>query len=79
MPLNIRDPRAHALARELAARRGATMTEAIIAALEGELRRERERPSLPDRLADIARQLKAEAQAPGREMTKDEIDDMWGH
>ena len=55
------------------------MTEAIIAALEGELRRERERRSLPDRLADIARRLKAEAQAPGREMTKDEIDDMWGH
>ena len=79
MPLNIRDPRAHALARELAARRGAPMTEAIIEALECELRRERERPSLPDRLADIARQLKSEARAPRREMTKDEIDDMWGH
>jgi antitoxin VapB len=77
VPLNIRDPRAHALAKELAAKRGATMTEAIIAALEGELRRER--PSLPDRLAGIARQLKGEARANGREMTKDEIDDMWGH
>jgi antitoxin VapB len=55
------------------------MTEAIIAALEGELRRERERPSLADRLADIARQLRAEARAPGRDMTKAEVDDMWGH
>jgi antitoxin VapB len=55
------------------------MTEAIIAALEGELRRERERPSLADRLAGIARQLKDEARSPGRDMTKDEIDDMWGH
>jgi antitoxin VapB len=79
MPLNIRDPRAHALAKELAAKRGTNMTQAIISALQSELRRERERPSLEDRLAGIARQLKTDAGASGRDMTKDEIDEMWGH
>jgi antitoxin VapB len=78
MPLNIRDPRAHALAKQLAARRGSTMTEAIVTALENELRREREQHPLPERLAILARQLRAAAGPNGREMSKDEIDEMWG-
>lgn len=43
--LNVRNPRAHALARELAQRRNTGITEAVIHALEHEL--ERERSSTP--------------------------------
>ncbi len=41
-PLNIRDPRARELARELASRRKTSITAAVIEALEHELVRERE-------------------------------------
>jgi antitoxin VapB len=78
MPLSIRDPRVRDLARDLAARRNSTMTEAIIAALEGELAREREARPLRDRLGELARKAKAMAGADGREMSKKEIDALWG-
>jgi hypothetical protein len=52
--LSIRDPRAAELAKELAAHRKTTMTEAIIVALENELQRERDKLPLPDRLARLA-------------------------
>ncbi|WP_342237128.1 type II toxin-antitoxin system VapB family antitoxin [Inquilinus sp. OTU3971] len=79
MTLQIRDDRARALARELAARRKVTMTEAVIQALEGELRREAQKEPLADRIARIAAIAAAEAGPGGRAMTKDEIDEMWGH
>jgi antitoxin VapB len=78
MPLNIRDPRAAALARDLAKRRGTTMTEAIIAALEAEIERDRERQPLTVRLSAIADELAAQGRPGGRRMTRDEIDDLWG-
>ncbi|TCU19238.1 putative transcription factor [Rhizobium sullae] len=40
MNLQMRDPRAHELAQELAKHRNLSMTEAVISALEAELRRE---------------------------------------
>lgn len=79
MNLQIRDPKAHALARELAARRKTSMTEAVIAALEAELRRESERRPLAERARTIAGELRARSKGEGRDMTKDEIDAMWGH
>lgn len=79
MNLQIRDPRAHELARRLAEKRKVSMTEAVIEALEAELRRESDRTPLANRLALIADELKAKAGQGGREMTKDEIDAMWGH
>jgi antitoxin VapB len=78
MPLNIRDPRAAVLARDLARRRGTTMTEAIITALEAEIERERRREPLAARLGAIADDLAAQARAGGRRMTRDEIDASWG-
>ena len=51
MPLNIRDPRAAELAKELAARRKITMTAAIIEALQNEIKRERDKVPLRERLA----------------------------
>jgi antitoxin VapB len=79
MTLQIRDDRARALAQELAAKRNVTMTEAVIQALESELRRETEKEPLADRIARIAAIAAAEAGPGGRTMTKDEIDEMWGH
>ena len=79
MPLHIRDPRAAALARQLSEARGQTMTDAVIQALEGELRRERRRRPLSERLDRIARRL-ADAGEPERGRTPDkaEIDALWG-
>jgi antitoxin VapB len=76
--LSIRDPRVRELARDLAARRKSTMTEAIVVALEAELARERQTRPLRDRLADIAMKAKAMARRGGREMNKDDIDALWG-
>ena len=79
MNLQIRDPRARELAQRLANQRGISMTEAVIEALEAELAREGRRPPLAERLGAITARLKAKAQPGGRDMTKDEIDEMWGH
>lgn len=79
MNLQIRDPRARELARRLAAKRKISMTEAVIEALESELKRESGRVPLAERLAAIAGDLKAKAGQGGRAVGKDEIDDMWGH
>jgi antitoxin VapB len=79
MTLQIRDERARELARKLAAKRNVTMTEAVIQALEGELRRESEKEPLAPRIARIADDLATQAGPNGRTMTKDGIDAMWGH
>ncbi len=78
MPLNIRNPRAAELARDLAARRGTTMTQAVISALEAELARDRQRGSVAERLLAAARALQAGAGPNRRQVTKEEIDEMWG-
>jgi antitoxin VapB len=78
MALHIRDHRAAQLARKLAERRGQTMTEAVIAALQSELRRDAERRPLDTRLDEIARELAAKGTpAKARRVTKDEIDALW--
>jgi antitoxin VapB len=79
MNLQIRHPRAHELARRLAEKRKVSMTEAVIDALEAELKRESKRMPLAERLAAIANDLKAKAGPGGRPVGKDEIDEMWGH
>ncbi|MER8434652.1 type II toxin-antitoxin system VapB family antitoxin [Mesorhizobium caraganae] len=79
MNLQIRDPRARDLARQLAEKRKISMTEAVIEALESELQREREQIPLSERLAAISNDLRAKAGSGGRDLTKDEIDEMWGH
>ncbi len=76
--LSIRDPEAGKLARELAALRDTNMTEAIVFALRNELRREREKRPLQERLTALADRALAMARPGGRVMTKDEIDALWG-
>jgi antitoxin VapB len=51
MALSIKDPEADRLARELAARTGETLTEAVVKSLRERLARKRAR-SVPTRLAD---------------------------
>jgi antitoxin VapB len=78
MPLNIRDERAATLARRLAKRKGTTMTQAVVDALEEALAHE-ERP-LAARLAEIANDVKRMGDRKrGRRVTKQEIDELWGN
>jgi len=79
MTLQIRDKRAHDLAKQLSEQRGITMTEAVIQALEAELRREAETIPLAERVVAIAAELTEAAGPNRRTMTKDEIAKMWGH
>ena len=78
MGISIRDPEVRKLARELANVRGTNMTEAIGAALRGALDAARAKPSLTERLEKLAQQTAAMAGPNPREMTKDEIDELWG-
>ncbi len=79
MNLQIRDPRAHELARRIAERRHVSMTAAVLDALEAEYRRVAAQQPLAERLQAIAGELTALAKPGGRDMTGDEIDAMWGH
>lgn len=79
MNLQIRDPRARDLARRIARRRHISMTEAVVEALEAEYRRVSAQLPLAERLDAIADELAALAQPGGRDMTKEEVDAMWGH
>lgn len=72
------------LACDLAQRRGATMAGTVIAALEAEIARDRERKPLAARraasrarLSAIADDLAAKGRLGGRRMTRDEIDELW--
>jgi antitoxin VapB len=62
MALSIKHPDADKLARELARRQGRSITDAVIAALESELQREKQRSrpaGTTDRLLAIARRYSA--------------------
>jgi antitoxin VapB len=53
MSLNIKNPEAHALAKELAELTGETMTEAILVALKERLARERNTPEQIEARAEV--------------------------
>lgn len=76
-PLNIRNPQARELARKLAGLRNVTITEAVVGALEAELRREQARVPLAQRLERLADQALAKAGSGGREIGEDERDALW--
>ncbi len=73
MPLNIKDPEADRLARELAAKTGETLTEAVVKALRERLKREGARTpvSLKDEIMAISRRTAARPRRSGR--TPEEI------
>ena len=76
-PLNIRDPRARELARELAGRRKTSITAVVIEALERELDRERQTIPLATRLAKIAERAMSQVGPDARQVTEAERDEMW--
>jgi len=76
--ISIRDPEVGELARELAKLRKTNMTEAIAHALRSELKRERDKRPLHERLAEIAERARGLAGPNPREVTKEDIDAMWG-
>ncbi|MFZ0601481.1 MAG: type II toxin-antitoxin system VapB family antitoxin [Roseiarcus sp.] len=78
MGISIRDPEVGQLARELASLRKTNMTEAIAHALRSELKRERDKLPLVERLKQLADETVAMAGPNPREVTKEEIDDLWG-
>ena len=62
MALNLKNPEAERMARELARRQGGSITDAVTAALRAELERERRRlrpRPVADRLLEIARRYAA--------------------
>ena len=79
MTLTIDDPQAAELARKLADRRGQTVEDAVTEALRNELKREQEQRPLYDRLKEISDRLLAKSKGEGREVTKEDMDRMWGH
>jgi antitoxin VapB len=78
MGISIRDPEVGKLARQLARVRNTNMTEAIAHALRSELERERAKRPLRERLEELARETMAMAGPNPREVTKEEIDELWG-
>jgi antitoxin VapB len=76
--ISIRDPEVGERARELAKLRKTNMTEAIAFALRNELRRERDKRPLAEWLEELARETMAMAGLYPRQVTKEEIDDLWG-
>jgi hypothetical protein len=78
MGISIRDPEVGALARELARLRKTNMTEAIAHALRAELRRERDKQPLVERLRRLAEETAAMAGPNPRDVAQEEIDDLWG-
>jgi antitoxin VapB len=78
MGISIRDPKVGQLARELARLRGTNMTEAIAHAVRSEIERERRKKPLVERLRQLAEETAAMAGPNPREVTKEEIDDLWG-
>ena len=77
MNLQIRDPRAHELARRLAELRRVSMTAAVIEALESEVERVEGKADLIGDIEAIQDRLRRAGRPGGRDFTKDEIDDMW--
>lgn len=76
--LTIRNPRAAQLAKRLAESRNITMTQAVVTALEHELRRDRAATPLGERLDALAKKARSMAGPAARAVTKDDIDALSG-
>ncbi len=79
MGISIRDPEVGELARELAQLRKTNMTEAIAHALRSELKRERDKRPLRERLEELAARDASDGRTQSATTyTKEEIDELWG-
>lgn len=77
MAFHVRDAKTDALVRELAAKRGVGLTEAIRQAVRNELLRERQKTPLMERLKPLLDELDAMPRT-GLEADKAFYDDLWG-
>jgi len=77
MAFHIRDPKTDEKVRELAARRGIGITEAVREAVEEALKKDEKKLSLWDRTADIRARLNAHPDTAFR-ADKAFFDDLWG-
>lgn len=76
--LNIRNPRAELLAKQLAELRKITMTDAVIGALEHEIAREQALTPLRERVRAAVLEHVRPEDVGGPGLTKEEIDAAWG-
>jgi antitoxin VapB len=76
-PLNIRNPQARELARRLASLRNVSITDAVVGALEADIKRLQAQIPLATRLEALADRALAKAAAGGRSVSEDERDAMW--
>lgn len=79
MNLQIRDPRARQMARQLARLNGGNMTEAVIDALDVRLKHMADKRPFEELAAALSHDLRQGAKTAGRDIAKDEIDQLWGH
>lgn len=79
MNLQIRDPRAHQLASRLAALRNTSLTQAVIDALETAVAQQDRRETVNETVARLHRKYLGGRKPQGRNCTKEELDDLWGH
>lgn len=75
--LQIRDPDVRSKAEKLARLRKTTLTDAVRDALDFRLEHLPKRP-LREVAVELHEELLALSKGPGRAMTKEEIDGMWG-
>jgi antitoxin VapB len=79
MNLQIRNPKAYALARRLSLIRRVSMTDAVIDALESAVERQTQPESRREALERLQEELRRSAGPRGQPVTKEDIDGMWGH
>lgn len=79
MTLQIRDERADRMARELANRLHTTKTDVVIRSLEEMLKVENSKLTVQDHIKRIAEEFHRRSPGNGQDLTKDEIDSLWGH
>ena len=77
MALHIKDERADKLVREVARANGMTLTEAVIAACEEKLERDRREVSPEALLADVHARIRAYPRT-GEKADKAFFDELWG-
>ena len=79
MNLQIRHPKARQLARRIADLRRVSMTEAVVDALAADLARRENRESVAETVTRLHEELRRIGKRGGRDLTKEELDELWGH
>jgi antitoxin VapB len=79
MNLQIRNPQAREIAERITRLRNISVADAVVQALEAKYQQLADEQPLAKRLGVIADELAGLAKSSGQDVTKNEIDTMWGH